>query len=163
MLYYECGGGHPVVYVKKATESDLTNILNIIKKTNQKEKHYLRYPENTDNLIERLTKNIKEQHVLLFTTKQYNFGFIEYTVVSNNNTLWVFSLYFEPAYRTFEYLKWIIIAYRGLVQSYQLPICYTVHEDNKPMRIITRYIRGKELSKDAEGFIKVRVDVEDTI
>lgn len=151
-----------MVYVTKASESDIEAILNLIKKTNQKEKHYLRYPNNTDELIERLTKNIKEQHVLLFTANKYNFGFIEYTV-TKNNTIWVFSLYFDPAYRTFDYLKWIIITYRGLIQSYQFPVFYTVHEDNKPMRTITRYIRGEELSKDAQGFIKVRVDVEDTI
>lgn len=152
-----------MIKMKTAEVSDIQTILNIIKQMNDDDLKYLRYTEEADSLIARLIKNVNENHVVLFLEDEQVFGFIEYELTDNETKLWVFSLYLKPEYRKQGYALDLINTYRKLPKEQQLTIEYTVHEDNKPMLSLTHLMKGHEVRKDPQGFITVRVDMEDVI
>lgn len=143
-----------MIEIRKAIETDSKNLLKLIKNINEKEQMYLRYDQESRSLNARLIKNIKEDHVVVFTDSNEIFGFIEYTI--KGQLIWVYSLYFikEYRYKTYDVL---IPVFVGMKKSYKLPIHFAVHPDNYAMSLLTKFIRADKVCVYMDGRIEYRV------
>lgn len=133
--------GTRMYQIRKAVTTDFEHVLNLIKNIKENEKRYLMYDENSDQFIKRLLKNIQEDHVVLFTSDQHIFGFLEYDIQAMSK-IWVYSLYFHEDYRKTTYTL-LIPLFNGMKQSYQLPIHFAVYPDNYAMNLLVKFIRAE--------------------
>jgi hypothetical protein len=135
--------------IRKATISDIPNLLNLINNINEKEKKYLRYSNESDEWLKRIVKNIKEDHTILFLDGDKLFAFIEYTIV-DHQYVWVYSLYFTENYRykTYTYLTKV---FNGMKQAYKMPIHFAVMPDNYPMQLLLKFIRAEYVATYVDG------------
>lgn len=141
-----------MVGVRKAVVSDFEPLLDVIDGITTVEAMYLRYDKESSTLRQRLIKNIQEDHVVLFVTENQIIGFLEYTI-QEHLRVWVYSVYFKPAHRgkTFNSLNPV---FNGMKQSYKLPVHFTIHPRNKPMRAIVRYLRAVPVAEYEDGRIE---------
>lgn len=143
--------------IRKALVADLNNLLILITNINETEREYLRYDKESDTLVPRLLKNIKEDHVVLFVNDNLIFGFLEYTIQANSK-IWIYSLYFDKPYRRKTY-DLLIPTFVGMKNCYKLPIHFAVQKGNRPMEALVRFIKAEFVKEYSDGRCEYTVKV----
>lgn len=146
--------------IRKALVTDLNNLLILITNINETEREYLRYDKESDTLLPRLLKNIKEDHVILFVNDDLVFGFLEYTIQANSK-IWIYSFYVDKTYRRKTY-NLLMATFVAMKKCYKLPIRFTVQKGNRTMEVLARYIKAEFVEDYGDGRCEYLVKVVET-
>lgn len=141
-----------MIAVRKAKETDINALLDVIKNMNEKDLHLLLFDKEADSIPERFLKNIIDGHFILFVDDGVIIGFLEYTVQSYKR-IWVYALYFKPEYRIYT-LEHLVPVFRGMKEVYKLPIHFTVLPENRWGKILNKYAGAVFVSAYTDGRIE---------
>lgn len=144
-----------MTYIKQATIDDYLSIIEMLSAMSNEEKLFLEYMESQGSVQERIHKNIKEGHVVLFTHKDKSIGFLEYDTESLEH-LWIYSLYFIERYRK-EVFGILLPTFNLMKKAYSMPIHFVIHMDNTKMLTIAKFIKAQRVRNHRGGRIEYQI------